>query len=207
MGKPFGFGQVAFQVQSSDLRPNDPSRRETTLAECQERFTAFMEERALENSGCAWADTPQMQALLAMADPGASEGFPGRLRHMPVPEDYADAKQERLVLAEYTGTPVPNQITSPRSAGGADAQSGQPAIPNAWLREKVAELMAQHNASETDILRGKPLAEAWQALEEGSEKESVREALEEIWRTHGWWECPQGKSAKKAKRIYTGEEG
>ena len=75
-----------------------------------------------------------------------------------------------------------------------------------WVNETIARLRKQYKAKEDkadDILRGKNLAEAFQALED---LEGKREAFEDIrnrWQQKGWWEeTPSGKSVKAARKIY-----
>ncbi|NOT11624.1 MAG: hypothetical protein HOP23_07330 [Methylococcaceae bacterium] len=52
------------------------------------------------------------------------------------------------------------------------------------------------------ILRGKALAEAWQALPEGEEKKSALADIKNRWQAENWWDEPNGKSARQAKAIY-----
>lgn len=82
----------------------------------------------------------------------------------------------------------------------------EPKIPAgpvcAWVDETIARLAAENKANPDDVLRGKGLAEAWQALEDGAQKAEALADIRSRWEAADWWETPPGKSAKKAKAIY-----
>ena len=82
-------------------------------------------------------------------------------------------------------------------------RSAGPACP--WVDETIAQLAKQNNAAEDDTLRSKGLAEAWQALDDRDLKAAALADIRSRLDAKGWWEVPQGKSAKAAKRIYTDE--
>lgn len=71
-----------------------------------------------------------------------------------------------------------------------------------WVTQKVAQIAGQNRSSEKDALRGKALAEAWQALSESEEKNSALADIKSRWQTENWWDEPNGKSARQAKAIY-----
>ena len=113
MGKPFGFGQVRFEIDGNESRlvPNDPAREEVSLTEGKQRelmeaFENHMEEAAEKHGG--WRDSPQLHNLLAMGDPESADKLPNgmQLRHMCLDSkakinEFVKAKQSRLVLADY----------------------------------------------------------------------------------------------------------
>ncbi|PTQ87502.1 type III-A CRISPR-associated RAMP protein Csm5 [Nitrosomonas ureae] len=73
---------------------------------------------------------------------------------------------------------------------------------SAWVNQKLAQIAQQNRSPEKEALRGKALAEAWQALPDGEEKQAALADIKARWQTEGWWEQPNGKSAKQAKTIY-----
>ncbi len=71
-----------------------------------------------------------------------------------------------------------------------------------WVTQKIAQIAQQNRSSEKDALRGKALAEAWQALSESEEKKSALADIKSRWQAENWWDEPNGRSAKQAKSIY-----
>lgn len=71
-----------------------------------------------------------------------------------------------------------------------------------WVTQTIAKIAQQNRSSEKDTLRGKALAEAWQALPEGEEKRNALADIKTRWQAENWWDEPNGKSAKLAKAIY-----
>ncbi|MEC4748355.1 type III-A CRISPR-associated RAMP protein Csm5 [Methylomicrobium sp. Wu6] len=76
------------------------------------------------------------------------------------------------------------------------------AAQSAWVNQKLAQIAQQNRSSEKEALRGKALAEAWQALPDGEEKQTALADIKRRWQAENWWEVPNGKSAKQAKSIY-----
>lgn len=75
-----------------------------------------------------------------------------------------------------------------------------------WVDQTVSDLARKHNAKESDTLRSKGLAEAWVALSDPDLKARALADIRARWSKHGWWNAPQGGSAKKAKAIYEAGE-
>jgi CRISPR-associated protein Cmr6 len=75
-----------------------------------------------------------------------------------------------------------------------------------WVDAKVRELVAKNNAKESDTLRSKGLAEAWTAITDPDLKSCALADIRARWSKEGWWDNPQGGSAKKAKAIYEAGE-
>ena len=73
---------------------------------------------------------------------------------------------------------------------------------SAWVNQKLAQIAQQNHSSEKEALRGKTLAEAWQALPDGEEKQAALADIRTRWQAEGWWEQSSGKSAKQARSIY-----
>jgi len=71
-----------------------------------------------------------------------------------------------------------------------------------WVDEKVRELASKNRAPERDTLRSKGLAEMWAALTDADLKARALADIRARWSKEGWWDSPQGGSAKKAKAIY-----
>lgn len=135
MGKPFGYGQVGVTIDTADLRPN---RLDTTAPTWRDCVTVFIEtiEKAHRTSrpgGRPWRDSREIRTLLAMADPNRQPFGDSRLRHMRLSteqeNDFKDAKNARLVLADYPLAPTPKWITE-----DADAPPAPTAWPNVTLR-------------------------------------------------------------------------
>ena len=118
MGKPFGFGQVRFEIdaENSCLIPNTPDQDETVLDESHvqdllKKFTQHMEQAAANKGG--WAKSPQIANLQAMADPASANHLRSglELRHMCLSgrfNEFTAAKQpakgkreEVFFLADY----------------------------------------------------------------------------------------------------------
>ena len=71
-----------------------------------------------------------------------------------------------------------------------------------WVDTEIAELSATPGVQADQALRGKALAEAWSLLEDPLLKQAAFADIRARWETKGWWEVPQGGSARKAKTIY-----
>lgn len=75
----------------------------------------------------------------------------------------------------------------------------------AWVDDAIARLAQKNKASEDDTLRGKGLAEEWQKIEDAEVKATALADIRSRLQTKDWWDDPQGRSARAAKRIYTGD--
>lgn len=73
---------------------------------------------------------------------------------------------------------------------------------SSWVNQTLAIIAQQNRSTEKETLRGKALAEAWQALSDGEEKKAALVDIKNRWQAEDWWEQPNGKSAKQAKAIY-----
>ena len=60
----------------------------------------------------------------------------------------------------------------------------------------------ENHANEDEVLRGKGLAKAWQALEDEVLKQQALKDIRARWERHDWWDEPPGKAARQAKQIY-----
>ena len=71
-----------------------------------------------------------------------------------------------------------------------------------WLRKTIQKIKMEHNsADDLQILRGKPLAEAWEKSETGEEKTKALKEIIEHWKNNDLWDNPTRKS-KQMKLIY-----
>ena len=77
----------------------------------------------------------------------------------------------------------------------------------AWVDETIARLAKENKAPEDEVLRGKGLAEAWQKLEDATLRAEALADIRSRLEARDWWDAPQGRSAKAAKKIYTGGDG
>lgn len=236
MGKSFGFGQVRLELdhEACLIEPNDPTRGAYTLtsehlAELTGEFVRHMEV-ACRASGQGWADSIQLANLLAMADPEAAKRFPAglELRHMALQQCERNGVIERInefqwakqkppgpfVLADYAsacgypgaaGGGGSNHVPSSPSPGAGARESGASKL-HPWVRATVAELGQRLNAPEGDILRGRPLANAWSELDDADLKAAALSSIRAFWEANGWWQQPPGPAAKKAKTTYVSRD-
>lgn len=122
MGKPFGFGQVTIAITGADLRPNHPDAPRTTWEDARDAFIDYMDRHHAEaHKGATWRTSPQIRALLGMADPTKASQFKGVLRHMPLEpkkkiNHFLDAKKVPLALADYPCHEHPTTFAEQRKA-------------------------------------------------------------------------------------------
>jgi CRISPR-associated protein Cmr6 len=84
------------------------------------------------------------------------------------------------------------------AAGGDDAGCGR--CP--WVDETIIALVQANRSKEDEVLRGKGLAERWQAIDDPDLKARALADIRARWQARDWWEDPSGKSARLAKAIY-----
>ena len=115
LAKAYGYGQVRFELGDVDLHCVDVAMSEwnpwRVLAECGESFYAEMEKACRGHMGHGWRESPQLRALLGMADPGV-----GRQRelsymvmdHLGRRNEFVESKrrENRFVLPEYVAREV-----------------------------------------------------------------------------------------------------
>lgn len=158
MGKPFGFGQVRFEIDQAESRvfPNDPGQKEATLdaerlGQYRKVFVAHM-EAVLKNGGAGegWARSPQIANLLAMADPASAEELPKgmELRHMCLNakekvNEFVWAKQRGFVLRDYAGA---SRWSRRQEARRARLREEQEAREKERLRRAAEEAAAREKA-------------------------------------------------------------
>ncbi len=133
MAKSFGFGQVSIAInpQTPVLRPNAPDANQAvTWESCRQAFVDYMEKSAQARKK-KWKTSPQITALLGMADPNKHpHPLQGNLNHMRLSTEndnqFKDAKTARLVLSEYAkGThPTGLSLNSGDSGGAANEWKG-----------------------------------------------------------------------------------
>jgi len=228
-GKPFGFGQVRIEVEPAGwLRPNDPGAEPPSLEACLERFRERMDAFCRSAFGRGWLETPQLEALLAMADPDAAPAFlrgvrcrqgtrpPERLAHLRLGRgrnEFVRAKQAGMVLARYAqaardgGWPGPSH-PPPRPAGPDGGRDGTPPAGDeasqarGWVDRAIAEIVEAHHCRPGDALHGRLLAERWAAIEDRALKAAVRAEIRARWQAGGRWDAPAGRAARKARAVY-----
>ncbi|WP_020562249.1 type III-A CRISPR-associated RAMP protein Csm5 [Methylosarcina fibrata] len=76
------------------------------------------------------------------------------------------------------------------------------ASQSAWVNQKLAQIAQQNRSSKKEALRGKALAQAWQEMPDGEEKQAALSDIKRRWQNENWWDEPNGKAAKQAKTIY-----
>ena len=73
----------------------------------------------------------------------------------------------------------------------------------AWVDNKIEEIAKATNTPDHGVaLRGRQLANAWDALEDSDLKREAFEDIRARWQDNGWWDTPPGKAARAAKSIY-----
>lgn len=83
-------------------------------------------------------------------------------------------------------------------------RSAGPACP--WVDETIAGLVPRPHNNAQEALLGKTLAEQWLRIEDGNLKAAALADIRARWEALGQWESPTGKSARRAKSIYTGAD-
>ena len=99
MAKPYGFGQVTLSIENMELQSNDGQK--VNLEHC---VTAFEEKMNSYCAGTYWKDTPQIQALLEMADPNAHR--PHKLKYPvlgrgPGNNQFEEYKRQKMALKGF----------------------------------------------------------------------------------------------------------
>lgn len=72
----------------------------------------------------------------------------------------------------------------------------------AWVDQQIGRIVLENRCSEQEALRGKGLANAWQQLEDDDLKQAALADIKARWQAEGWWDEPNGKAAKQARKIY-----
>ena len=152
----------------------------------------YGQERAVDASDC---DSPVPNAQIAVQG-----HFLFVLEGEPAWRDLAAAMLTHTLAERGIGAKT-------RTGYGLfDSEPKVPAGPVcAWVDETIARLCQQNKASEDDTLRGKGLAEAWQQIDDAELKQAALADIRSRLEAKDWWDAPQGKSARNAKKIYTGE--
>ena len=83
-----------------------------------------------------------------------------------------------------------------------------PAEPRCeWVDQTIARLKDELDEdNEKVILRGRPLARAWAAIEDPAVKSAALADIRARWQKEGLWDARLQGAARAAKRIYTGDE-
>lgn len=74
-----------------------------------------------------------------------------------------------------------------------------------WVNNTISEIAKKNKVPDNkldDVLRGKPLAEAWQALTDQDLKSRALADIKARWQVKGWWDNPPPGTAEKARAIY-----
>ncbi len=202
MGKPFGYGQLSISIKetkSTLLANNKENYPSLSLQDYRLQFQQHMDKvvkTSLHVPSKTWLDTPQIQQLMAMADPQQAPGQVKKLKHLDLQGENGNQfvlakggrKNPKLVLQDY----IPHQ----------KKQSAQQTVESKWLSEKRQQLAKIAKDTPEKMLGTKGLAQAWQEIEDNSLKAAVRNLIKTEWIDNDWWEKPNGKSKKHARAIY-----
>jgi CRISPR-associated protein Cmr6 len=86
----------------------------------------------------------------------------------------------------------------------SDGEKSGPSTRCQWVDDTISALMQKNRSKEDEALRGKGLAELWQAIDDPERKQQAWEDIRSRWQAQGWWDEPPGGAARKAKAIYDG---
>ncbi|HHJ12811.1 MAG TPA: TIGR03986 family CRISPR-associated RAMP protein, partial [Gammaproteobacteria bacterium] len=228
MGKPFGFGQVRFEIDgaSSILVPNDLSQRTIPLNEDKQKalmaeFERHMEKAAEQHGG--WKHSPQIRNLLAMADPEAANDLPHgmELRHMRIlrcqrngkrvnGNEFVWAEQKAMVLADYAdATGWPGEATKKRWHAAQSDQVAQELASSdihPWLQEQLNAVLSESHASDLDaLMRHNKLFKKWKSIGDPELKRETLEIIKAYWEERNWWQNPDNKSMRQLRDKYERE--
>lgn len=103
-GKPYGFGQVRLKLTNSSTRPNSSTLQELPddmrLATARRAFLHYMNhcwQQVLGKPDASWEQSPQVTALLVMANPDGYQS--DNLSYYAEPKAFVDAKRGNLRFA------------------------------------------------------------------------------------------------------------
>lgn len=238
MGKPFGLGQIKLDITKMEAQANDPNENplaENNLEKLCKEFEQHINTQYNQESGINWLNSPQMQQLLAMANPTLAQANKGNLAYMPL-NDFVEAKKDHLVLPPYISMQKddkeifsrPQRPLDQRSASyseddlaAASAESEEKAteqvideVPTIveeinpyvqWVDKQIQEIMAA-GSDEFKAITGKQLAQRWQQADE-TIKPALRVEIAKRWSIDfDWWNKPNmSKKMTKTRKIYDEE--
>ena len=119
------------------------------------------------------------------------------------PESWLDIAERMLIYALST------EGAGAKTRAGYGLFDSQPIVDEAsrctWVDNKIEALMQEHRSQRDNILRGRPLAQAWSEIEDANLKQQAFDDIRARWQEKGWWEDPPpGRSVRQAKAIYDG---
>ena len=79
-----------------------------------------------------------------------------------------------------------------------------------WVEDTIKAIAAKNrvpNNKLDEVLRGKPLAEAWRAISDRGLKAKALADIRSQWQLKGWWDLPPPGVASKAKAVYAADNG
>ncbi|MDE0460732.1 MAG: TIGR03986 family CRISPR-associated RAMP protein [Chromatiales bacterium] len=180
MGKPLGLGEVAIRMTGLKTEPTcstSSTEAPVTGPALLCTFKEHMESTAAY--GRDWSNSKQVKALLKAADPTRNAASDPEYMTL---QEYQDAKKDSAYLPDYV-------------QGNYEKR--------AWVDETIELLMEQHHVNnELQILRGRPLANAWNALGDPALKRKAFQDIRSRWIAQGWWDNPGGVAAQQARQIY-----
>ncbi len=202
MGKSFGFGQVRFEIDetaSYQVANAEPGEAVSLLdkggkIQLMNAFVDYMKQHFLN-----WERHPRINNLLLMADPEAAMCFRNgmELRHMRLSgsNEFVEAKKKKLVLADYA------KVTK-KTVSGQKSGPGKGVDLHSWVKERCTEICQKNHCEEHDAMKGKALAEAWSQIDDPELRKATWESIRAYWEDKDWWDAPQGKAMKVARKVY-----
>ena len=209
MGKPLGLGEVAIRVTGLKTEAACPLSSHAASGITATKLVGDFEAHMKSDSvyGSEWCKSKQVRALLKAATPSSASD----LRYMKL-RDYQGAKGsparrgEPAVPAEYLPDYVPSDSHEepvPLAGASPGGSASGPTCP--WVDETIASLMELHHVScASEILRGRPLAQAWQDIPDPALKQRALQDIVARWKANDLWDNPPPGVAQKVKRIYEG---
>lgn len=179
MGKPYGFGQVRLKLTNSITRPNSSTLQELPddmrLATARRAFLHYMNhcwQQVLGKPDANWEQSPQVTALLAMANPKGYQEE--KLSYYAEPKVFVDAKRDNLRFA------VNQSITAAKylkTLPDTVAEDTKKSLQDYAAEAKVALEIQQQQAQ---LAQQKAEHEAWRATLSGEQQQldQLRELMD-----------------------------
>ena len=118
-------------------------------------------------------------------------------------DDVKQAKELLIEALQWVGAGAKTSAGYGRMRSAEQmAEEAEALQRSQWLISKISELAQTLHAPEDDILRGKPLADAWNVIEDADTRQQALNEIRERWSEKGWWENPPGKSSRRARAVY-----
>ena len=187
--------EIEFYQQQGKHQPKQECERIKALIET-ERDAAFMQlswGSGWRGMTGDWLQNEQLQSMRDLYKLG------GEHRDFP--------KTRRLLVSGEPKYPlgwiklVPYDLIANKFAQRKSEQQKK-SNRSTWVEQQINQIMQENRCSDKDALRGKILANAWQTLTDEKIKAEALTDIKARWQAENWWDEPNGRSARQAKKIY-----